>query len=186
MENYKTFVTDSLSEYDKNMREQKKILKNAVYYKYIYVDNDIENNKIIFFDENEKKILEADYEIISSYNSVHGFWTWGWATLFPKKLTRTVIKILNYGFSLDSEKNNNLKNELINSQFIISDPIQIDIHLAIASSLSKIKNIYSFILPYDLKEESHFSKNDKLKILKNYDGNFKILYAFLFNLKKFD
>jgi hypothetical protein len=187
MENYKTFITDSLSEYDKNIKEQQKLLKNAEYFKFFNSDDNTENDKISFYDENNKIILEAEYEIIGTYDTHYGLWTWAWGNpAFDKKWTRITTKILNYGFSLDPKKNYHLKLELVNSRFIISDYIQIDIHLAIASALSKIKNIYSLVLPLNPKEKTSINDNQKRKIYKNlYDDNIIINYLFLFNIKKF-
>lgn len=185
MDDYKTFVTDSLVEYDKNMKEQKKMLKNAVYYDHIQTENSMENDKIIFYDINDKIIFEADFEAISLYDPDHSLWTWGWGNpSWKRKWTRIISKIFNYGLSLDPEKSFHLKLELVNSRFIISDPIQIDIHLAIASALSKIPYIYPLPLPKD-KTENKFKVIDKEKrrynILKDYEEKYKILYLFLFN-----
>ena len=181
MDNYKKFVTVSLSEYDKNIKEQKKIFKNATAYEIKQTDNNMENDKFMFYNNDDEKIIEADFEVISTYTSIHDLWTWGWGTpTFSKKWTRIITKILNYGFSLDPKKEYHLKTELINSRFVISDPLQIDIHLAIASALSKIPNIYSFVMPEEKNEKG------KYKIIKNKNDNFKILYVFLFNIKKFE
>lgn len=190
MENYKVFVTDSLSEYDKNMKEQYKFLQNAEYFKFYNTDESMKNDKIVFYDENNEKILEAEYELIGTYNVFHTLWTWAWGNpAYDKKWTRIITKILNYGFSLDPKKNYHLKLELVNSRFIISDYIQIDIHLAIASALSKIKNIYGLVVPSDGKKIVFVEKNnvEQQKIYKNLeDKDVKIHYLFLFNIKKFD
>jgi hypothetical protein len=189
MENYKVFITDSLSEYDKNMKEQNKLLSNAGYFTFNNTNDSTENDKISFYDENNKKILDADYEVIGTYNIFYALWTWAWANpSFDKKWTRIITKILNYGFSLDPKKNYHLKLELINSRFIISDYIQIDIHLAIASALSKIKNIYSLVIPSDAKKIVFVEKDgiEQQKIYKNIeDKDVKIHYLFLFNIKKY-
>jgi hypothetical protein len=195
MDNYKTFITDSLVNYDKNMKEQNKLLKNATSYEYINSDDNTENDKIIFFDENNNKILTADYEAVSTYYSEFGTWLWAWANpSFSKKWTRIITKILTYGFSLDPLKNYHLKSELINSRFIITDPIQIDIYLAVSSALSKINNIYNIVIPLEKKKETLSSyKHDleennkdfekKFQIVKNYDNlSVKIQYIFLFNI----
>ena len=205
MDEYKTFVTDSLREFDKNMKEQQKLFKNASYFDYIQTDNSMENDKIIFYDNDDKMIFEADFEAISTYDPENRLWTWGWGNpSWKRKWTRIISKILNYGLTLDPEKSFHLKLELVNSIFIISDRIQIDIHLAIASSLSKIPYIYTLILSQNeektktqiLKKENltNEEKNTKnkaelllkfrSKILKEPRDADKILYLFLFNIKK--
>jgi hypothetical protein len=188
MDNYKTFITDSLSEYDKNMKEQHKLLKNAEYFQFTNSNDNTENDKITFYDDNNIKILEANYEVIGTYNALYALWTWAWGNpAFDKKWTRIITKILNYGFSLDPKKNYHLKLELVNSRFIISDQIQIDIHLAIASALSKIKYIYNLVIPSDIKKISYIDTDTGMrqKIFKNLEDNdVKIHYLFLFNVKK--
>jgi hypothetical protein len=186
MDSYKTFVTDSISEYDKNMKEQNKLLKNAEYFEFLNSNDSTENDKIFFYDNDGIKILEADYEVIGTYNALYALWTWAWGNpAFDKKWTRIITKILNYGFSLDPKKNYHLKLELVNSRFIISDNIQIDIHLAIASALSKIKNIYNLVISSDEKKIVKDENNRKRqKIFKNLeDNNVQIHYLFLFNIK---
>jgi hypothetical protein len=195
MNTFKTFVTDSLEKYDKNMKEQDKLLKDATYYRIINMDNNTENDKIIFFDKDNKEIISYNYQIISSYRSDFNIWSWGWAIPHLKnKWTRIITKILNYGFSLEPTNNYHLKLELINSKFVVSDPIQIDIHLSIASGLSKINNIYPIILPIQKKKANLFEKFQKLSedknsidglIIKNIDEfeDVKIFYLFLFNQK---
>lgn len=186
MNEYTTFVTDSLIEYDKNNRELKFILKKASYFDYLKIDNEIDNDKIIFYDDNNKIIMDSEFEAISLFDTKHSLWIWGWGNPgWKKKWTRIISKILKYGFSLDPDKNYHLKLELVNSRFTISDPIQIDIHLAIASALSKIPYIYPFIIP-DEKEKSQFEifpQKQRFKILNDYKGSYKILYLFLFNTK---
>jgi hypothetical protein len=196
MDNYKTFITDALINYDKNIKEQNKLLKNAVGFENVNSEDETINDSIIFYDENDNKILQADYETISTFYSEYGSWIWAWANpAFKKKWTRTITKILNYGFSLDPEKNYHLKSELTNSRFIIIDPIQIDIHLAICSELSKINNIYNIIIPdrniphHNKHHEINSDKKQHVKhrIIKNIEEgeNVIIQYIFLFNIKKF-
>lgn len=196
MNNFKTFVTDSLEKYDKNMKEQDKLLKDAIDYKIINIDDNTVNDTIIFYDKNNKEIISYNYQVISSYRSDFNVWTWGWAIpSFKNKWTRIITKILNYGFSLEPEKNYHLKLELVNSRFVVSDPIQIDIHLSIASGLSKINNVYPIILPIEKKKTNFLEKFMKLSedkssiertpIIKNIDDfeDVKIYYLFLFNSK---
>lgn len=191
MNNFTTFISDSLSNYDKNMKEQDKMLKNANSFKVKYIDDNAENDKIIFFDKNNNEIIQFDYQMIGIYRSDFNTWTWAWG--LPElniKSTRIIAKILNYGFTLDPTKQYHLKSELINSRFIVSDPIQIDIHLAIASALSKINNIYPVIIPINKtkREQANLIEKDNeyYNIIKTFDDinendDAKINYIFLSN-----
>ena len=81
---------------------------------------------------------------------------------------------------------------------MISDPIQIDIHLAIASELSKNPCIFRIAVPIlaeDIEEnflgENTENKEDiRMKIYKDKDiddiEKFKFVYFFLFNIKEMD
>lgn len=194
MDDFKIFITDSLANYDKNMDRQNKLLKDAISFTIVTSPNEMKKDKIIFFDE-KKKILEASYEIISIYTLSNNVWTWGWGQpSIPKKNSAIVRKILDYGFSLDSNKNYFLKAELVNSRFVISDPIQIDIHLAICSELSKINNIYPLAIYTKKEKEQYYEINsdefsqDQLgvHIIKNIDtSDIRITYIFMFDIKEF-
>ena len=195
MDNFKIFITDSLSNYDKNMKEQDELLKDAKSITIIQASRNNDKNKIFFLDKNEKIIIEANYEIISTYIMSNNIWTWGWANpSIPKNSIRIITNLLKHGFDLDHNKDYFLKSELINSKFIISDPIQIDIHLSICSALSKIKNIYPLIIYTDKNKGQYFElKSNKfpenqlgIDIIKNIDTeNIKITYIFMFNINKF-
>lgn len=190
MNNFTTLITDFLANYDKNMKEQDKLLKNTAYFKIREIDDNTENDKIIFYDYNHNQIIQFDFQIIGIYKSDFNSWTWAWGIPgLNSKLTRIITKILNYGFTLDPKKQYHLKSEIINSRFIISDPIQIDIHLAITSGISKINNIYPIIIPINKteKQEISFVKNNEIyTIIKTLDDikeneDVKINYIFLFN-----
>lgn len=190
MDNYKIFITDSLANYDKNQFEQKKMLKNEHHINFIDTNDDINNNKIRIFDNNNRLICTADYEEIGTYDMGGNLWAWAWSNpSSSKKVTKIIRNLLNYGFSLDVKKDYNLKLELTNSRNIITDTIQIDIYLAIASELSKIPNVYKIAIPKDTREWAVRRENNELDydVIKDYeyqDAQFKILYIFLFNIKK--
>ena len=150
----------------------------------------MESDKIIFLDDEKKKIMEGNFEIISTHMISNDVWTWGWANpSFQNKKTRIVKDILNYGLTLDNKKNYFLKAELTNSRFVISDPLQIDIHLAIASSLSKIKYIYPLVMNTKGKQEIIYLDKEEypedqygLKIIKDIDSDdLTIIYIFIWD-----
>jgi hypothetical protein len=137
-------VKTSLEYYDKNNEIYNNILKHAKYIKFIEAKNDMENNVIIFFDKNKKKLFESRYEIIGLYNSNSNTWTWSWAiSTFKKNNTSIARKLWNYGVMLDPNILY-LKTELITSRFRIADFIQLDIHASIASYISKNPFVYKY------------------------------------------
>lgn len=189
MDKFKIYITDSLEKYDKNKETYGKIFRNVESYKYVLTENELENDKLVFFDKNNKKIIEADFEYIGAYFVAQNIWIWGWAIhRLKKKWISKSKKMLQYGLSLDEEENSHLKLELINSRFMISDPIQIDIHLAVASELSKVPCIYQIVRSINFYEELFFDVNNDpvIKIPKNIDmTKVQLHYLFLYNIKEF-
>ena len=119
-------------------------------------NNDMERNIIKFYDENNKLLREYKYEIIGIYKESQNLWQWAWANSeLPKNKNFLSRKILNYGLDLDT-KQTFLKTELITSTFKLSSDIQLDIHIAIASYLSKIPLIYKLKNYFEKKKEDYY------------------------------
>ncbi|ATZ80736.1 hypothetical protein BMW23_0690 [Bodo saltans virus] len=189
-DNSKLLIVDALEKYDKNIDKYREKLKDAHHYKLIINDSEIDYDSIIFYDKNEKVILEANFEIAGAYHNKESVWIWTWADpYYNKKMSTRSKNLLSYGLKLNNTQNVSLKMELTNSRFLITDPIQIDIHLALASELSKTPFIYKIIRPFTeeiLIKEDLKNQEFVLKIIKESDlnsDNFKVLYFFLFNDK---
>lgn len=145
MNNNIDIVKDALEYYDANEMIYSNKFNDVKYLKFENSENDIEHNKIIMFDKDKKQLYKLKYEIIGSLISDTNIWMWGWSMpSFTKNMTTTIRKIINYGMELDTSQVF-LKTELITSRFRITDPIQIEVHTAIASYLSKKPVIFSFI-----------------------------------------
>lgn len=178
-----TFIGDSLIKFDKNTEEFEEKLKNVKYIKHITNDSEIESDKIIFYDKNDNIVNEASYEMVGTYYVKSNLWIWPWSNaMFSKKITMRSRKMLLYGLSLSGERDYNLKTEIINSRFTITDKIQIDIHLAISSEITKTPYILKIYVP--LKEEDD---EDFYPFLRDKDIDeeniYKITYLFIYDLK---
>lgn len=162
MENI-SFIKTSFEYYDKNKEIFDNLYKNIFYFKIIIIDNDMENNIIIFYDLDKNEIFRSRYEILSIYNKLNKIWIWSWAyARYSKKETTIARKIFNYGISLNLEVNNYfLKTELITSRFKITHNIQLDIHLSIASYLSKNKFIFNINYIYGSEFDNKYNLLDK-------------------------
>ena len=137
-----SLVKNALEYYDQNEDFHKEVLKNAQYIKFVKANTDMDHNVIVFYDINKKEFYRSRYEIIGLYTSENNIWAWSWAIpMFQKNNTNIARKIWNYGAVLDPNVGF-LKTELITSRFKISNKIQLDIHVAIASYISKNKLIY--------------------------------------------
>jgi hypothetical protein len=148
-------IIDSFDYYDKN--KDKDYEKRFYFWEKELSKNDNEKSKIVFYDKNNKKVLEGNIELIGSHNTNIRLWTWGWAQLkLPKNLTYRSRKLLNYGLDIIfDEENNNitdiyLKNILISSEININNDLQLDMLLAISSYLTKIPDIIRVREKYDI------------------------------------
>lgn len=138
-------IPDSLEYYDTNTEKYADVFKRVRYVKFIDVMKDMDHNVIHMYDVNKKELLHSRYEIIGVYNNKSKTWTWAWSIpRFRKNTTHIARKIINYGMDLDPESRF-LKTELITSRFRITNPIQLDIHVAIASYLSKKYIVYKYV-----------------------------------------
>ena len=75
-----------------------------------------------------------------------------------------------------------VKTELITSKFEISDPIQIDMHLAIVSYLSKSPLIFNYIEPEEFKSEQILYDEDIINIVEDKKNDNLKYYLFIIYL----
>ena len=174
-------VKTALEYYDKNSEEFEKIFKKIKFIKQFKNDADIEHTIYEFYDKDKKKLFKSRIEFTGKYIPKSRIWLWAWATpLFIKNTTYLSRKILNYGLDLDPVENLSLKTELITSRSYISDNIQLDIHIALSSYLTKIPAILKLELPAEIPEEIQFYEVNKDKTNKDYS----IIYIFILDYDK--
>lgn len=178
-------VTKALDYYDANREKYDKFLSKIKSFRISErKSSDMDHSTIIFFDANNNQVWTTRYEVLGTYYSESNTWAWSWAKAnSPKNQTYLARKILNYGLNIDIDmKITNasekvfLKTELITSRFRINDPVQLDVHIALSSYISKIPIIIPFVYTYTGKKEelNIFSKRkyfyDYYEIfrLKNY------------------
>ncbi|AYV84235.1 MAG: hypothetical protein Hyperionvirus20_13 [Hyperionvirus sp.] len=179
-------IPDSLEYYDNNSEKYTDFFKRVKYVKFIDALKDMEHNNIYMFDNNKNEILKSRYEILGVYNNKSKTWTWAWSIpRFRKNSTHIARKIVNYGMDLDPESRF-LKTELITSRFRITNPIQLDIHAAIASYLSKKYVVYKYI-SYISQFAGPKDVNgliDITNIPEKYRDEYSIYYMFLLDYEK--
>ena len=184
--NNSNIISQSLEYYDKNMEANKDFLENINYINIIKSTESGYNNinHIEFYDKNKELIKKSKYEILGLFDSTSKIWTWAWALPVVSKVSsNTAKKIFNYGYDL--ENNILLKSELITSRFKISNPIQLDIHVAIGSYLSKNQFIFSYRI-YDMEtnKKNIVSKGDlNLLNIKNDNDDIPYLEYYLLILE---
>lgn len=149
----KMLIVDSFNYFDKN---QDKYNNKFDKVNYISIDSnikDLDHDVMHFYDSNFKELFKSKFERIGIFDKVSGIWIWGWSVShFKKNETNIIRKILHYGTELNQDSIF-LKTELTTSRFKISNRVQLDLHCAIASYLSKkpivfkynLFNLYKFI-----------------------------------------
>jgi hypothetical protein len=186
MNRTRDLIINSLEYYDKNNEKYNSINSKIKYYSLKYSDNDLQHAEIIFYDSNKAEIFRSKYEIIGIYNNYSNTWTWGWSIPFLAKNTvYTSRKILNYGLDIPpSTETQFLKTELITSRFRISNHTQLDLHVSIASYLSKIPLVVK--IPVHPIMASQYKEGDVIKLDKsvyNYP-NYQVYYYFILDHQK--
>jgi hypothetical protein len=171
-------ISDSLEYYDSNSEKYSELFKKIKYVKFIDVIKDMDHNIMFMYDSNKNEIMKSRYEIIGVYNNKSRTWTWAWAIpRFRKNTTHIARKIINYGMDLDPESRF-LKTELITSRFRITNPIQLDIHAAIASYLSRQYVVYKYISYINFTVDAN-GLVDITNIPKNNADEYSVYYMFL-------
>jgi hypothetical protein len=164
-------VRDALEYYDANREKYQKFLKKVKYTKLIPSKTDMEYNSIIFFDKDNNEIHTSRYELIGTYVPDYNIWSWAWSVpAFSKNSTYTVTNVLNYGIKLPPSSPY-IKTELITSRFAVSDLTQLDLHVAIASYLSKMELIYNYQTSYSDDFSNYYDKDgdDEIITRKNVE-----------------
>lgn len=139
----KEIIISALDYYDRNTTKYKK---------YVFNNNIIliENNKEIKFILDNNETFTASYELAGYYDITNNIWIWGWLLPIDNKKTLLSRDLLSYGLKLDIDTINNdqifIKNILLNSRYIVTDNIGMDINLAIFSYILKEKIL--FIYPH--------------------------------------
>ena len=124
---------------------------NNKYNKYIDNTNfkiEVTSPNITFYFDDYNQ--EFDYEILGYYDNQNKIWIWSWLIgEFESYKTETSRQLLEYGLKLEPRTNTDdhyyIKSLLVNSRIQIQESIQLEINLAIYSSLMREK--IKFIFP---------------------------------------
>lgn len=157
-------IINSLEYYDKNRDKYAKFFAKIKHYSMIQDDKDTGHNTIIFYDKYNNELLRSTYEIMGIYTNFSNTWAWAWADpLLQKNKTYISKKILNYGLNIESPNEIFLKTELITSRFRIVIDVQLEVHIAIASYISKtplIFNMYRKLKDIEYGSDGYFKIED--------------------------
>lgn len=180
MDNFTRLVRDALEYYDENMIKYYDLSQSFKYYSL-----DKPNGKIIFYDDNKQKIYDTPYDVIGKYIPSQYIWVWGWSSgELDKNIIRTSRNVLNYAFDLDKNEIL-LKTALITSRYRITQQYQIDIHVALATFLSKQPFIYKLDYFNDTNPSNKPVKlGEPIKLLKTHSDHIPMASYYLILLDK--
>lgn len=174
-------VINALEYYDINSEKIDKMMEHIKYVNFQPLDEkvkgDIIKRQVSFFDKDKQEIYNFSYEVIGIYENQTKTWSWAWAIpKLKKNLTYISRKILNYGLDIEPENTNNtfLRAELITGRFRISNIIQLDLHVAIASYIAKKPFIFKCI--YNRNQDNLYSEYIPIEEPKD---NYSIYYLFI-------
>jgi hypothetical protein len=172
-------VQNALKKYDDYNEKYSKLLKDIDEIKFSMHKEEMDHNIIKMYKKG-KLIYALRFEILGVYANKYKVWTWAWSNpIFKKNSVRISKQILKYGLDLNDDKLF-LKAELTTSRFRVTDPIQLDLHVAIASYLSKKPHVYKFIYHPDKKlEVANINVNEKIK-----GDDFLVYYLFILDTIK--
>lgn len=145
-------ILKSFDYYDKQNKLNEKYLK-----KKGILDGE---NSVIIFDKEKFK-----YELLGVFDNQTNVWIWSWMIpLIDNEKSTIAKKLLNYGLNIYPSNENQeeiyLKTQLLNSRFLIQDKFQLEIHLALASYLSRenFKFLYPIKQYMDKKKKKYITK----------------------------
>lgn len=147
--NIQDIISKALIFYDSGQPLIRYLKKNA-YNDGEKTDNDYKRTIFTFIDiATEEVLIETEVELLAIYYDKHKVWSWAWSQpeLFNSE-NYLSKEILLYALKLDSELSY-LKSIITTSRGVIKDPTQVDINLALGSSIIKQPYIYPFVYPVD-------------------------------------
>lgn len=163
-------VQMALENYDRTLDKYEDIFNKVVNTQFKNTKVDTERSLIKTVDKQGNTIFTAKYEYLGLYYKPYSSWIWAWAIPgIPKNASYISRDMLEYGLNIDFEEssiNRFLKAELITSRFQITNEIQLETHIALASYLTKKPIVY----PYKVS-------------LGEDDSNYVIYYMYLYDME---
>lgn len=144
-------IKKALIEYDSASSVIKYLLKNTIHVIEQTSSNYKRSISKFFSRTTNELVLESENEILAIYYSKHQIWCWAWSLVELTDSENFLAKeILLYSLGMDTNLSY-IKSLLTTSRGIIDDVSQLDINLAVSSSLIK----QPYIFPYYHKIGNH-------------------------------
>ena len=137
-------IKKSLEEYDATQPVIRFLRKNTDLEGF-KTTNDTERSRFKFIDKEGNVVLDTEVEILAMFYDKFNVWSWAWSQTGILNSENFLAKeILSYAVKLGTDLTY-IKSILTTSRGVIKDITQIDINLAISSSIIKQSYIYPFI-----------------------------------------
>jgi hypothetical protein len=171
--NVQNIIKDALVEYDTAQPVIKYLLKNT-YTTGKRAKNDFKRSVLKFYNKDTKElVLETEVELLAFFYDKLNIWSWAWAQPGLYNADYYLSKeILIYALSLQSELAY-LKSILSTSRGVIKDWTQIDINLALSSSIVKQPYIFPFaqkLNEYNIYNYYILLNKEKLDVIRDSLG----------------
>lgn len=136
-------ISEALIEYDSAQPVIQYLKKNTV--EGTHTTSDTERTKFKIIDDNGEILLETEVELLAIFYDKLNIWSWAWSLTLPTNSENYLAKeMLLYSLKLGSDMAY-IKSILTTSRGVIKDTTQIDINLAIGSSIIKQPYIFPFV-----------------------------------------
>jgi len=177
-------LINALNYYDINEEKYKNIISKCKNYSIKRSNTEIDHDMIIFYDDDLHIVFQSRYEILGTFYNNVNLWIHSWANpILNKNLNYISKDILNYGLNMNlKDETLFIKTELITSRFKITDNIQLDIHVAIASYISKQPFIFKLI--YDPNLDVRDISQNIYPVPTNINEMTRINYLYLLDIPK--
>ena len=143
--NVEHIIREALMEYDATQTVIRYLLKNTSVTS-TKTTNDVQRSKFEFIDKATGEIiLDTDVEILGVFYDKLNIWSWAWSQIGLYNSENYLAKeMLLHAIKLGSDLSY-IKSILTTSRGVIKDLTQIDINLAISSSIIKHPYVYPYV-----------------------------------------
>jgi hypothetical protein len=152
-------VKNALEYYDAHFSENMKLFHRiAKAPSFDDKPSDLAEPRMSLYDKNDKLILSASYQLLGVYYNSYNLFIWSWALPnIDKNQILLSKKILNYALNMSNDDLllNIIKTQLITSRIRLSK-LTLDLHIALASYLTKISMIFPQKHVIDNKDENNY------------------------------
>lgn len=165
-------IREALIEYDTVQPVMQYIKKNSI--KGAKIGSDTERSRFEIINEKGEILLNTEVELLAIFYDKFNIWSWAWSLPLSTNAENYLSKeILRYALKLGPDMAY-IKSILTTSRGVVKDTTQIDINLAVSSSIIKQPYILPFSKPTSDSDLIYYfillNKPELERIAKNLSG----------------